>query len=124
MSVYGHNDEDLQQREQELKEREMKVRLRELEAELETQKKRVAETTEQTAVNELDSDALARQRKNRKILLFAKLGGLAVGVALTVIVLNVLLFPMIVMGALVSLMYGAYILFIKEPSKANTPQEK
>ncbi|NJN24037.1 MAG: hypothetical protein HC810_06100 [Acaryochloridaceae cyanobacterium RL_2_7] len=76
-----------------------------------------------TVPNELDQEALTRQRKNRKIMLFAKLGALGFGVALTVVVVNVLLFPMIVVGALIALLYGAYVLFIKESPKPKKIQD-
>lgn len=113
-------EEEIQQREQELKEREMKVRLRELEAELEAQRKIVNETQEPettTVPNELDQSALAWQRKLRKIKLFGKLGLLTIGVGVTVVVLNWLLFPIIVLSALGAFLYGIFVLFIQEKPK-------
>ena len=123
MSSYSTDEEDLKQREQNLHEREMQLRLRELEAELEEQKKKTVEAAEQstdaTVPHEMDSDALAKQRKTRKIVLLCKFVGLSIGVAVTVITLNFLLFPMIVVGALCALGYGGYVLFIKESPKSD-----
>ena len=125
MSVQGLNEDEFQHREQQLKEREMKVRLRELEAELDAQRKIVNETSEETEPNtvkkEVDREALAWQRKLRKMMLFGKLALLAIGVAATVIVLKVLIFPVIILGALGLFLYGIYVLFIQEKSNKEKP---
>ena len=117
MSDPSSRDQELKQRELDLKEREMNLRMRELEAELEAQRKMVNEHSDPesaTVPQEVDTEALAHQRKLRKIILFGKLTLLATGVAVIVVVLNVFLFPIIVIFALSALLYGAYALFIKE----------
>lgn len=113
-------EQDLKQRELDLKERELKIRMQELEAELDSQKQIVNDDSEPappTTTQELDKNALAQQRKMRQILLFGKLVLLGAGVAVTVIALNFLLFPIIIMSALCALLYGAYVLFLKEKPK-------
>ena len=119
MSAYRSHDEEFKQREQELREREMALRLRELEAELAAQKKQTDTQThtepDSTTPLAQDTEALAWQRKLRAVKLISKFIALAVGVAVTAIVVSWLT-PLLIAGAFG---YGAYILFIKEKPKAS-----